>query len=88
MASGWALAVGIAALFLVAVSVGLVVRARASARGSVTASALDGLFALGPTLVALGLVFGDDRAVGYTFIGAGVVSAVIVAVARGRRTPG
>lgn len=39
-------------------------------------TAADGLLALGPILVVLGILFGDDRLIGYTLIGAGVVVAV------------
>ena len=40
------------------------------------AQAKDGLQALSVSLVALGIIFGEDRLIGYTFIGAGVVLAI------------
>jgi len=67
-----------------ACSIAFLWRARAAAGSGVGASALDGLLALGPTLVVLGIIFGDDRLVGYSFIGAGVVVAVVAAVYRSR----
>ena len=33
--------------------------------------------ALGSTLVILGIVFGEDRLIGYSFIGVGIVLSVI-----------
>ena len=35
------------------------------------------LTTLGTTLVVLGIVFGSDRLIGYSFIGAGVVLSII-----------
>ena len=32
---------------------------------------------LGMSLVVLGIIFGDDRLIGYSFIGAGVLLSVI-----------
>jgi hypothetical protein len=34
---------------------------------------------LGSTLVILGIVFGEDRLIGYSFIGAGVLLSIISA---------
>jgi len=39
---------------------------------------------LGITLVVLGIIFGDDRLVGYSFIGVGVLLSIVSAV-RGLR---
>jgi hypothetical protein len=38
------------------------------------------LLPLGITLVVLGIIFGDDRLVGYSFIGVGVLLSIINAV--------
>ena len=38
------------------------------------------LIALAGTLVSLGIMFGSDRIVGYSFIGAGVLLSVVSAV--------
>jgi hypothetical protein len=38
------------------------------------------LFVLGMALVVLGIIFGDERALGYSFIGVGVALSVIDAV--------
>ena len=35
------------------------------------------LVMLGMTLVVLGIIFGDDRLIGYSFIGAGVLLSII-----------
>jgi hypothetical protein len=35
---------------------------------------------LGMSLVVLGIIFGDDRIIGYSFIGVGVVLSVIEAI--------
>jgi len=42
------------------------------------------LLPLGITLVVLGIIFGDDRLVGYSFIGVGVLLSIVSAV-RGLR---
>ena len=39
---------------------------------------------LGSTLVILGIIFGEDRLIGYSFIGAGVLLSIISA-AKSRR---
>jgi hypothetical protein len=39
---------------------------------------------LGMSLVVLGIIFGDDRVIGYSFIGVGVLLSVIDAI-RNRR---
>lgn len=44
----------------------------------------DVLQTLGATLVVLGIVFGDDRLVGYSFMGAGVLLSIISLVIRRR----
>ena len=38
------------------------------------------LFILGMSFVVLGIIFGDDRIVGYSFIGVGVLLSVIDAI--------
>ena len=38
------------------------------------------LMTLGPTLVVLGIIFGDDRLIGYSFIGVGVLLSIISAI--------
>ena len=38
------------------------------------------LLPLGITFVVLGIIFGDDRAVGYSFVGVGVLMSIISAV--------
>jgi hypothetical protein len=35
------------------------------------------LFTLASTLVVLGIIFGSDRLIGYSFIGAGLLLAII-----------
>ena len=45
----------------------------------------DTLQALGMTLVILGIVFGDDRLVGYSFIGVGVLLSAVSLVIRRRQ---
>jgi len=42
--------------------------------------------ALGGTLVILGIVFGEDRLIGYSFIGAGVLLAIISIIRSKRKT--
>ena len=38
------------------------------------------LLTLGPALVVLGIIFGDDALIGYSFIGAGVLLSIISAI--------
>ena len=38
------------------------------------------LLALGPTLIVLGIIFGDDPLIGYSFIGVGVLLSIISAI--------
>jgi hypothetical protein len=83
-ASGWTLVAGLIGIVVVVASVAFVWRARAAARRGDGASALAGLLALGATLVALGIVFGEDRLLGYSLIGAGVIIAVLAAIFRSR----
>ena len=45
----------------------------------------DALLTLGSTLVVLGIIFGDDRLLGYSFTGVGVLLAIISAVRRLRK---
>jgi hypothetical protein len=40
---------------------------------------------LGSTLVVLGIVFSQDRLIGYSFIGAGVLLSIISAFKLGRK---
>ena len=77
MAEGWVLVAGIAAFFLTVSLAAVLLRATGGSRGG-----RDGLLALGPTLVVLGIIFGDDPLVGYTFIGAGVILSIVIAVQR------
>jgi VIT1/CCC1 family predicted Fe2+/Mn2+ transporter len=44
-----------------------------------------GLAALGSTFVVLGIAFGTDRLIGYSFIGAGVLTSIIGAIKSRRR---
>ena len=44
-----------------------------------------GLVALGSAFVVLGIVFGTDRLIGYSFIGAGVLLSVIGAIKSRRK---
>ncbi len=83
-ASGWTLVAGLVGIVVVVCSIAFVWRARAAARRGDGASALAGLLAFGATLVALGIVFGEDRLVGYSLIGGGVVIAVLAAIFRSR----
>jgi uncharacterized membrane protein len=39
-----------------------------------------GLLTLGPTPVVLGIIFGDDPLIGYSFIGVGVLLSIISAI--------
>jgi len=45
-----------------------------------TKNSSQGLVALGSTFVVLGIVFGADRLIGYSFIGAGVVLSIVGAI--------
>jgi len=81
VAEGWLMTIGLAAL---ACAVGVVIVALRAREGSPKAA--DGLLALGPTLVALGILFGDEPLVGYGLIGSGVIVAIVAAV-RGRSRP-
>jgi hypothetical protein len=44
----------------------------------------DAFLTLGIALVVLGIIFGDDRLVGYSFVGVGVLLSIVCAV-RGLR---
>ena len=44
-----------------------------------------GLVALGSTFVVLGIVFGTDKLIGYSFIGAGVLISIICAIKSRRK---
>jgi VIT1/CCC1 family predicted Fe2+/Mn2+ transporter len=41
--------------------------------------------ALGSTLVVLGIVFGSDRVIGYSFIGAGMLLSIFAAIKSRKR---
>ncbi len=43
------------------------------------------LAVLGMSLVVLGIIFGDDRLIGYSFIGVGVLIAVVDAIRNKKR---
>jgi EamA domain-containing membrane protein RarD len=43
------------------------------------------LMTLGSSLVVLGIVFGTDRLIGYSFIGAGVLLSIISAIKSRRK---
>ncbi len=45
----------------------------------------DALLTLAGTLLVLGIIFGDDRLVGYSFIGSSVVLSIISAVKSSRK---
>ena len=77
MAEGWVLIAGLAALFGVIGISAVVLRAR---RGSPEPQ--DSLFVLGPTLVVLGLIFGEDPLLGYGLIVAGVALSILAAILR------
>ena len=71
MVESWVF-VAAAAVVLVSIAV-LASRRRLASRNST-------LLAFGSSLVALGVVFGEDRLVGYSFIGAGVVLSLVSAL--------
>ena len=77
MAEGWVLVVGLAALLGTIALAGVILRAIQRPQ-----TASDGLLALGPALIVLGIIFGTDPIVGYAFIGAGVVVSVLATVLR------
>ncbi len=43
---------------------------------------------LGMSLIVLGIIFGDNRALGYSFIGGGVILMVIDSLNRRNKLPG
>jgi hypothetical protein len=51
-----------------------------SAEGSKARKQPSKLTMFGMSLIVLGIVFGDDRLIGYSFIGAGVLLSVIDAI--------
>jgi hypothetical protein len=84
MASGWLLVAGVGALgivLVVLVRMGLLPGPRTGRRSSAAVAPLT----LGPMLVVLGIVFGDDRVVGYTLMGVGVGVSLAVAFYQNRR---
>jgi hypothetical protein len=44
------------------------------------------IITLGSTLVVLGIVFGEDRLIGYSFIGAGALLSIISMIKLRRKT--
>ena len=83
MASEWTLVACLAALGIVALLSARLIQA-ARRRESRRVSTEDGFLTFGLLLVALGIVFGDDRLIGYSLIGAGLV--VSLAIVWYRRT--
>ena len=84
MASGWLLVAGAGALGIVLallVRMELLPGARTGRRRPAAVAPLT----LGPMLVVLGIVFGDDRVVGYTLMSVGVGVSLVVAFCQGRR---
>jgi len=72
---------------IIAIAVGIILVAIAIAfqtRKKKQAIQDDALLTFGVTLVVLGIIFGDDRLVGYSFIGVGVLLSIVSAV-RGLR---
>jgi hypothetical protein len=70
-------------LIIMAIAVGVTLIAVAIAflsRKKEQAIQDDALLTLGTALVVLGIIFGDDRLVGYPFIGVGVLLSIISAV--------
>ena len=65
-----ALYIGISIAAFIAIVVLLTINRRKSRRIST-------LTMLGMTMIVLGIIFGDSRWVGYTFIGVGVLLAII-----------
>jgi hypothetical protein len=85
---GWIIAsVGIAILMAVVgiIAIGRMLCDRKSGFPLEKRTFRPGLVALGGSLAALGIVFGTDRLIGYSFMGAGVVLSVI-SVIKSRRT--
>lgn len=77
MAEGWVLVVGVAALLGTIALAGVILRAIQRPQ-----IASEGLLALGPALIVLGIIFGTDPIVGYAFIGAGVVVSILATMLR------
>lgn len=50
-----------------------------------TSKRIQGLMTLGNTLVILGIVFGEDRLIGYSFIGAGILLSAITVIKSRRK---
>jgi uncharacterized membrane protein len=70
-------------LIIIAIAIGVILIALAIAfqsRKKKQAIQDDALLTLGVTLVTLGIVFGDDPLVGYSFIGVGVLLSIISTV--------
>jgi hydrogenase maturation factor len=65
---------------IIAIGVGITTAAGFLMRRRKLASQGNVLLTLASTLVVLGIIFGDDRVVGYSFIGVGVSLSIISAV--------
>jgi hypothetical protein len=82
VAEGWVLVAGVTALLLAISLAAVVLRGRRGPR-----SPQDGLFAIGPGMIALGIIFGDDQLIGYAFITIGVVIVVAALLSTRRGVP-
>jgi hypothetical protein len=82
MAAGWVLVTGIVALVAVVVAALVIIRTR-----EVPSRATARLVTMGPLLVILGIVFGEDRLFAYGFIGSGVLVSLAGAYLDRRRGP-
>lgn len=82
MASGWTLLAAAGALGVVAV---LAIRLLSQKLASNRISAEDSPLLLGPLLIVLGIIFGDDLIVGYALIGSGVIMSLVVSFQRRKR---
>jgi len=70
----WLIIAIAAGIILIAITIAFLTRKKKQAIQD------DALLALGITLVALGIIFGDDRLVGYSFIGVGVLLSIVSTV--------
>jgi hypothetical protein len=53
-----------------------------------TSKRIQGFMAIGNTLVILGIIFGEDRSIGYSFIGAGMLLSVCIMIKSRRNERG
>jgi hypothetical protein len=67
-------------IIAIAVGILIVITAAFFTRNKTNAFRDNASLAVGMTLVVLGILFGDDRLVGYSFIGVGVLVAAISAI--------